>query len=229
MATKTKFYRTYLIKINAPSGAFYYAGQHLSYKFEARLDRYLGSGTILNHFKRKYGTDICKIRWLKDFRYLEDVNIAEVELISKLKRKYGKRCLNLAPGGNLPGFKWSEDKKKTHKILLNNPNVKSKMCSSQKKAQNNYKRKLRQSEIMNNFYSNLSSRKIVSQATSKAQRIALHWKLPLKKQIFDLWISLGKPKQGEVVKALNGIYSCTSSSLKLLIYEFRDYGYIEPL
>lgn len=229
MATKTKFYRTYIIRLRTPKGVFYYAGQHLSYKFEARLDRYLGSGTLLNSFKRKYGNTICKIRWLKDFRTLVEVNAAEIELISKMKFKHKEKCLNISPGGNSEGFKWPEDKKIQHKVLLNSESIKLKMRASQSRAQNMKSRKLRQSEIMNSFYSNSESRKIISESTSKAQRTALHWKMPLKRQIFDLWISLGKPKQGEVVKALNGIYPCTSSSLKLLIYEFRDYGYIEPL
>ena len=94
------------------------------------------------------------------------------------------------------------------------------MSKAQKIAQNRPERKERQSEIMEEFYKNGGANK-VSKATSKAQRTAQHWHEPLRSEIYQIWIDLGKPTTGPVVKALRGKYDVTSSALKDLIYEFR--------
>lgn len=96
------------------------------------------------------------------------------------------------------------------------------MKKAQSTAQNRPERKSGQSEIMTNFYNNGGAKK-VSEATSKAQRTAPHWHEPLKSEIYEIWISLGKPTTGPVVKALKGKYDVTASALKNLIYEFRTY------
>lgn len=143
-------------------------------------------------------------------------------LINALKTKYGVRCLNISPGGQGgEGIKWTKEQRDNHKILLNQHNVKERMKISQTIAQNRIERKLRQSEIMKEFYTNGGAQE-VSKATSKAQRIAPHWHEPLKSEIRELWLSLGKPTQGVVAKALSGKYEVTASQLKLLIYEFKD-------
>lgn len=228
MAIKAKFFRTYIVRVRTPKGVFWYGGKHESYLENPNKDKYPGSGKILWNIYKKYGFNY-KIKWSKTFGSREKSFEMERILIKDLREKHGKACINILPGGKGGiGHKWTEEQCLIHKLRLNRKETKERMKHAQKIAQNRPERKARQSEIMKEFYENGGSDK-VSKATSKAQRIALHWQMPLKKEIYDLWLNLGKPKQGEVVKALSCKYPCTGSSIKLLIYEFRDKGFIEPL
>ena len=179
-----------------------------------------GSGKILWNIYRKYGLKY-KIRWSKCYGSRDKAYLEERKLIKALKDKHSKACINILPGGQGgEGYKWSEEKCIKHKLRLNEPDTKIRMSKSQTIAQNRPERKELQSEIMNKFYREGGSQK-VSEATSKAQRTALHWHEPLKSEIYEIWISLGKPTTGPVVKALKGKYNVTPSALKNLIYSFR--------
>lgn len=223
MPIKTVYYRTYIARLRTPKGVFYYGGQHKSYNYDAKLDRYKGSGTRLWNLYRKYG--FGQIRWLNEFRTLGQVNIAEISLISNLRSKHENFCVNIESGGNCGARVWTEDDKLAHKEILNKESVKAKMRSSQKIAQNRIERRARQSEIMKDLYANGLS-DVVSKRTSEAQRKAPHWSMPLKKKIFDKWIELGQPKQGALAKSISDFYVTTGSKLKLLVYEFIDKGLV---
>ena len=63
---------------------------------------------------------------------------------------------------------------------------KGKACeAAQKIAQNKPERKIRQSEIMAEFYANGGSEK-VSIGVKRKQRSGIWWKHPLKRQIYDI-------------------------------------------
>lgn len=223
---KRKYFRTYIIKITTPKRVVWYAGKHESYFKDPKKDPYKGSGKILNNIYRKYNPKYS-IRWFKCHGSLHLAFEHEKLLISKLKEKHKDSCINIALGGQGgEGVKWSTAQKIKHRCKLNSKATKEKMKSSQKKAQNTLKRKSRQSEIMKAFYSKGGATK-VALGVSKAQRKALHWYEPLKLEIYNLWLDLGKPKQGQIVKALKGKYDCTGSSIKNLIYEFKNYGYLQ--
>lgn len=220
MGIKQKFYRTYIVKVRTPKGVFWYAGKHESFIVNPYDDKYPGSGKILWNIYRKYGFNY-KIRWSKCHGSREKSYEVERELISALKRKHPDTCINISPGGQGgEGRKWTEQQRLEHKLRLNNPKTKTRMKNSQRIAQNRAERKARQSEVMKKFYSNDGNKKI-SEGTSRAQRKAPHWHEPLKSEIHELWVSLGKPATGPVVKALKGKYDVTSSALKNLIYLFR--------
>lgn len=220
MAIKVKFFRTYIVRVKTPKGVFWYGGKHESYFMDPKKDRYPGSGKILWNIYKKYGLNY-KIKWSKSFGSREKSYEMERLLIKDLRAKHGKRCLNILPGGQGgEGHKWSEEQCLIHKLRLNKKETKERMRKAQKIAQNRPERKVRQSEIMSEFYKNGGFEK-VSKATSKAQRIAPHWHEPLKSEIYQIWLDLGKPTTGPVVKALVGKYEVTASALKNLIYEFR--------
>ena len=222
MDIKAKFYRTYIVRVKTPKGVFWYGGKHESNHLNPYDDKYPGSGTRLWNIYKKYGLKY-KIRWFKNHANIKKCFEHERALIRKLREKHGLYyCINIADGGvGGEGFSWSNEQKLAQKLRLNEPETKAKMSKSQKVAQNRSSRRERQSEVMNKFYKNGGSKK-VSESTSKAQRTALHWHEPLKSEIYNLWVSLGRPKQGAVAKALKGKYECTGSSIKLLIYEFRN-------
>lgn len=220
MAIKTKFFRTYIVRVKTPKGVFWYGGKHESYYLDPYKDKYPGSGKILWNVYHKYGLKY-KIKWSKCHGSRERAYEVERILIKELRDKHNENCLNILPGGQGgEGHKWSEEQCITHKIRLNMHETKAKMKKAQFIAQNKPERKIRQSEIMNNFYNNGGSKK-VSEATSKAQRTAPHWHEPLKSEIYEIWLSLGKPTTGPVIKALKGKYEVTSNALKNLIYSFR--------
>lgn len=221
MAIKAKFYRTYLIKIKTPKGVFWYGGKHETFILNPNKDKYPGSGKILWNMYKKYGLKY-KIRWFVGHQNLEESFEHERLLIAKIREKHPNECLNILPGGaGGEGHKWTEEQCIEHQLRLNKPETKIKMRKAQAVAQNRPERKARQSEIMKEFYTN-GGNKIISEATSKAQRTAAHWHEPLKSEIYQIWLSLGKPAGATaVVKALKGKYETTPSALKLLIYEFR--------
>lgn len=220
MAIKVKFFRTYIVKVKTPKGVFWYGGKHESYFLNPKMDKYPGSGKILWNIYRKYGM-YYKIRWSSSFGSRAKSYEMERHLIKDLRAKHGKNCLNILPGGQGgEGHKWTEEQKIIHRLRLNRKETKERMSKAQKIAQNRPERKERQSEIMEEFYKNGGANK-VSKATSKAQRTAQHWHEPLRSEIYQIWIDLGKPTTGPVVKALRGKYDVTSSALKNLIYEFR--------
>ena len=221
MDIKNKFFRTYLIKVKTPKGVFWYGGKHESFHENPYLDRYIGSGKILWNIYRKYGFN-HRIKWSKCNGSREKAYSEEISLIKALRLKHPQHCINISPGGQGgEGILWNEEQKLRHKIRLKDPVTKKSMSISQKEAQNKKERKIRQSEIMKEFYKNGGNKK-VSEGTSKAQRKAPHWHEPLKSEIYDLWINLGKPTTGPVVKALKGKYDVKPSALKNLIYSFRE-------
>ncbi|UGO49657.1 putative homing endonuclease [Klebsiella phage vB_KaeM_Merci] len=213
MDIKQKFYRTYLVKVKTPKGVFWYAGKHESYHVNPYEDKYPGSGKILWNIYRKYGFNY-KIKWSKCHGTRKKSYDVERDLIAAVKNKHPNTCINISPGGpGGEGIKWTERQRMEHKLRLNNPETKQRMREAQKIAQNKEDRKARQSEVMKEFYANGGNKK-VSEGTSRAQRIAPHWHEPLKTEIYNIWISLGKPTTGPVVKALKGKYDVTSSALK---------------
>lgn len=220
MAIKAKFYRTYLIKIKTPKGVFWYGGKHETFILNPNKDKYSGSGKILWNMYKKYGLKY-KIRWFVGHQNLEEAFEHERLLIAKIREKHPNECLNILPGGTGKGHKLTEAQCIANKLRLNKKETKIKMRKAQAVAQNRPERKARQSEIMKEFYENGGS-KIISEATSKAQRTAPHWHEPLKSEIYQIWLSLGKPKgPTAVTNALKGTYDVPPSALKNLIYEFR--------
>ncbi|QWQ55824.1 homing endonuclease [Escherichia phage P479] len=218
MAIKARFHRTYIIKVKTPKGVFWYGGKHETNVLDPYKDRYSGSGKILWNIYKKYGVKY-QIRWFVGHQNREMAFEHERYLISLLNSKHGSNCINILPGGQGGGgYEWTDEMKLAQTLRLNKPETKAKMKSAQCVAQNRPERKSRQSKAMSEFYAN-GGNKIVSEATSKAQRTAAHWHEPLKSEIYQIWLSLGKPGGASaVVKALKGKYETTPSALKLLIY-----------
>jgi hypothetical protein len=99
-----KYYYTYKITLLKGSLAgHYYYGQHSTNDLN---DDYIGSGTILKKYYKKYGAlegDTYIKEILAFFNNLCDLNTAEYELIGD-KYINDELCLNLRAGGMKPGF-----------------------------------------------------------------------------------------------------------------------------
>lgn len=76
----------------------YYIGQHQT---ENPLDKYMGSGKILNQAFNKYGLSSFVKTILFDFDNFEDMNNKEIELVQLSNcYPYDQMSYNLKPGGN---------------------------------------------------------------------------------------------------------------------------------
>lgn len=99
-----KFHYTYKITLLKGSlSGYYYYGQHSTDNLN---DGYIGSGTILKKYYKKYGAlegDTYIKEIVAFFNNLEDLNNAEYDLIGD-KFKDDELCLNLRAGGMKPGF-----------------------------------------------------------------------------------------------------------------------------
>jgi len=84
------------ITVNNINGKVY-GGQHIGY----RTDDYIGSGpTIFLKAIKKYGKEKFTRRWLKlKIDSKEKLDKLEINLIRRLKYKYGKNCYNIHIGG----------------------------------------------------------------------------------------------------------------------------------
>lgn len=130
------YYRTYVVKFHTSSGEYVYAGKHTSTHEDPRRDQYVGSGTVLRRSIRKYGKGcISTIEWF-DHPSEDDMNLAEVDLIEKMKAVYEERCVNLhegGMGGNTRKHMSLEQKKAYNNSIkesLSSPEVQSRKVAS---------------------------------------------------------------------------------------------------
>lgn len=208
---KVNVWRTYISCVRIGNLTYWYAGQHKFSEKEIKYGtNYFGSGTEIQKMVSIYGLECVQTKWLSWFNNLKDVNAAELNLIRKLQNKHGPLCLNMI-------------------LVGSNDSPCSEMYSKiQKVVQNRPERKLRQSEIMDEFYTTGGAEK-VSIGLKRKQRTGEWWKLPLKKKIFEIWDSLESKSNKNVLQILNKTHpNITGSQIKNLLYEFRDCGYIEP-
>lgn len=204
-------FRTYIVRVKIPSGIFWYAGQRKLSRLDMSKDsHYRGSGVKIQRLQSLYGKECFHIKWLSYHYSREKSNKHEEYLISKLKEKHGKNCLNISNQGHYTSYN-KATASKTQKIVQNRP-----------------ERKKRQSEVMQEFYAK-GGNKLVSEGVKRKQRSGVWWKNPLKAEIYCIWKNSKTKAMKEVIEQVNKTNpEITSSQLKNLLYEFRDKGYVEP-
>ena len=104
-----KYYRTYIIQFETSSGIMYYAGKRESKFKNPEDDPYTGSGVVIKRAIKKYGRSCVRnIEWFCH-KTREETNIAEVELIGKLRECHGSSCCNIARGGSGNSMEYATD------------------------------------------------------------------------------------------------------------------------
>lgn len=98
-----KYYRLYIAHFTSETkGDLIYAGQRTSKCEDPKDDKYTGSGAIITKFKKKHGRGSIRMEWLPmEYDNQEDINIAELGLITKLKFMEDLVCVNIAEGGKV--------------------------------------------------------------------------------------------------------------------------------
>jgi len=153
-----------------------YRGVH---KTKNLNDGYLGSGVLLTKAIRKYGKQNFSREILVElFSYEEMI---EEEKYVDHKWVFRRDTYNLETGG-ISGREWSNEAKTKHKLRMNSPETKKRLCEAQKKLQNTPKRKNRAREIMNELWGN-------SEFRHKQKRImeSLEFKVKQSRGISKSW------------------------------------------
>lgn len=95
-----RYYYTYEIYINDSSSIWdkhYYYGKHTTTDLN---DDYYGSGKIIRQYIKKHGTKNLEKKILNYYTSLDELNKAEIDLITSKKAELKEHCLNILDGGD---------------------------------------------------------------------------------------------------------------------------------
>lgn len=140
MTKKNKYYRTYIVEFKTSSGLKYYAGQRTSSYENPVDDPYTGSGRVITNAVKKYGKECIKSITWHEHGTKEEMNTAEVQLISECKQQYGSCCVNIhrgGEGGNPLEYATEEQKAEysaRNSAAQNRPEVKAKVSAAMKES-----------------------------------------------------------------------------------------------
>lgn len=112
---KKKYYRTYVLTLRDGEKIFVYGGKRTTTYQEPQNDPYLGQGKLVKALIAKNGKEcVQSIEWT-EYPTMEDMNTAEVNLITRLRNEYGNACINILDGGVYGGFAGAQEQ---HKLEL---------------------------------------------------------------------------------------------------------------
>jgi hypothetical protein len=127
----------YLTRIQTSKAVLWYAGKKHRREFDPT---YFGSGNVVIRVLKKYGPSVCKTRAVAWAVTADDLNSLERALVASVRRKHGRKCVNISEGGEgfTPGMSrlmWSKPHTRNRMLkALSDPDVKRRKSISQKAA-----------------------------------------------------------------------------------------------
>lgn len=115
-----KYYRTYVLTIQVEEKIFVYGGKRTTH-IEIENDSYLGRGKLVKELIAKHDRRCVKSMCWTEHKSADEMNTAEVNLITLLRNEYGNACINILDGGVYGGFAGASNE---HKVELRSKIVK---------------------------------------------------------------------------------------------------------